>query len=315
MLAHLTALRNVRGIRGLAHRLGEFQRRASYSVKGANHLAQLRANRNKSRPEIAAVMVGRNDDYMLDFRERLHATIAWNIRHLVREIIFVEWNPPAERELLSYGLTERFGAVRAYVVPPAIHQALSQSAHLPLLEYHAKNVGIRRARSSWIIATNADVALGPDTIVRLSRLELSPEVAWSAQRVDIPWREWRGHQINTLDCLRYRRIIPYDSLGTGDFLMAHKALWERTRGYDESLLKHRIGCDVRGAAQMLAHGAEIEKAGTVLHLAHPTSCTEGLKPHHGEYASLEGVPYRNEDSWGLNDCRETQIGERTWILE
>jgi hypothetical protein len=66
---------------------------------------------------------------------------------------------------------------------------------------------------------------------------------------------------------------------------------------------------------MLAHGAEIEKAGTVLHLAHPTSCTEGVKPHHGEYASLEGVPYRNEDSWGLNDCRETQIGERTWILE
>ncbi len=32
------------------------------------------------------------------------------------------------------------------------------------MEYHAKNVGIRRAKSDWIIATNADVAIGLDTI-------------------------------------------------------------------------------------------------------------------------------------------------------
>jgi hypothetical protein len=183
------------------------------------------------------------------------------------------------------------------------------------MEYHAKNVGIRRAQSPWIIATNADVAIGADTIKTLAQTSLANDVAWTAQRIDIPWKEWRQKEIGLTDCIRYRRIIPYVQHGTGDFLLASRDLWHRVRGYDENLLKHRIGCDARGAAQMLAHGAEIQRIGNIMHLTHPTSCTEQVQAHHGEYAPLDNLPYQNDEEWGLGNCREVEIAERVWRLE
>lgn len=302
-------------LRGITYRINRFQERASYAIRGASDFAGLQTRREGRGFSVAAVMVGRNDDYMPDFSQRLRATIAWNVQYLVGEVIFVEWNPPVDRELLAVSLAKEFNCLRAYVVPAEIHQKLCQNARLPLMEYHAKNAGIRRARADWVIATNADVAIGVDTIRAFARMPLSGEVAWTAQRVDIPWTEWRRQPIGLADCLRYRRIIPYVQHGTGDFLLASRELWHRVRGYDENLLRHRIGCDVRGAAQMMAHGARIDKIGNILHLAHPTSCTEGVQPHHGEYAPLDNLPYQNSADWGLGDCREIQISERVWQLE
>ena len=80
------------------------------------------------------MLVGRNDDYMSDFVHRLRATIAWNAKYLVDEVVFVEWNPPADRELLSFELTRRFEFLRAYVVPPAVHLAVCENKNIPLLE-------------------------------------------------------------------------------------------------------------------------------------------------------------------------------------
>jgi hypothetical protein len=264
---------------------------------------------------VTAVTIGRNDDYMVDFEDRLHASIGWNLQYLIDDVVFVEWNPPANRDLLAPRLTARFPRVRAYVVTAETHRALNPSGRIPLLEYHAKNVGVRRARSDWVIATNADALFAPDTVVSLRREPPRPDQVLTAQRFDIPWKESRRRAAGPLDCLVYKRVIPYDPLGTGEFLMAHRSLWERARGYDESLVMHRIGCDVRGVAQMRSLGATLRRAGSVLHMAHPTSCTEGVRPFHGEHASLEGVPYENREDWGLASRREVSIAERVWRLE
>jgi hypothetical protein len=304
------------GIRGVTYRLGILQQRAAFALSEAGGYARLRLRGSRAeRPQVAAVMVGRNDDYMSDFAERLEATIEWNTRHLVGEVVFIEWNPPPERELLAHRLTRRFENLRAYVVPPETHAAICRNANLKLLEYHAKNVGIRRARSPWVLVTNADAALGLDAVNAILNARLDPQVAWTAERVDIPWREQEQRSIGLLDGLRYRRAIPYHQLGTGEFILAARELWQRTRGYDERMIRHRIGCDVRGTAQMIAHGATIRRAGYVLHLQHPSSCTEGVRPHHGEFADLEDIPYSNEADWGLGHAREVEIGERVWRLE
>ncbi len=307
--------RDIKGIRGALYRAGQLQMRAAFVAEGLIGFLRWRLQRNGSRPSITAVVVGRNDDYMADFRERLYATIDWNTRYLIDEVIFVEWNPPPDRELLAYGLTEKFPTLRAYVVPPVIHQAINRNPHLQLLEYHAKNVGIRRATTPWILTTNADAALGMNAINRLLQTELDPKIIWTAERIDIAWNENVQQRIGLLGSLRYRRFIPYDRLGTGEFALASRRLWEQTRGYDELLVKHKIGCDVRGIAQLVAHGAQINKAGTVLHLQHPTSCVEGIRPFHGEMGTVEGVPYRNDDNWGLGKYREISLGERIWRLE
>ena len=304
------------GIRGAIYRANQLKSRVGYAVRNAAYFARVRQPRNGRGPSIAKVVVGRNDDYMPDFLQRLTATTEWNVRHLVDEVIFVEWNPPSDRPLLSIELAKRFSCFKAYVVPPGIHQKLCENEHLALMEFHAKNVGIRRARAPWIVATNADAAFGVDIAYTIRDAALPPDVIWTAQRIDIPWREMRETPIGLTDLLKYRRVIPYESLGTGEFVLASRELWRRARGYDESLTRHRIDCDMIGTAQMIAHGGQTRRAGIVLHMAHPTSCTEGgVRPHHGEYAGFDGVPYQNPDNWGLGDCLEKEIAERVWLLE
>ena len=139
-------------------------------------------------------------------------------------------------------------------------------------------------------------------------------MVWTAERVDIPWHEGRQDEISIWNSLRYRRVIPYSELGTGEFCLTSREMWHRIRGFDELMVRHRIGCDVRGTAQMLAHGGRIKRAGTVLHLMHPTSCTESRQPHHGEQATPEGVPYHNSENWGLGNLKEIKLAERVWQL-
>lgn len=307
--------RDLKGIRGALYRLGQLQARTSFAADAIASFLRLRIHQNGSRPSITAVVVGRNDDYMPDFKQRLHATIAWNVKYLIDEVVFVEWNPPADRELLSIDLAKRFDCLRAYVVAPEIHQTLCENSKVPLLEFHAKNVGIRRAKSDWVVTTNADAAFGPDIVNRILGSALSEDVVFSAQRIDIAWRVGRESQIGAFDCLRYRRVIPYHPLGTGEFGLASRRMWERAGGYDEALVRHRIGVDKRGVAQLIAHGARSENAGTVFHLAHPTSCTEGVQEHHGDWANWADVPYENDQNWGLANRQETKIAERVWLLK
>ncbi len=314
-MLRLGKLKEIKGIRGTLYRLNQLQMRTQYGAQSIANAARLRLAANSPRPDITAVVVGRNDDYMPDFRERLEATISWNFKYLVNEVIFVEWNPPEDRELLATKLTKKFEKLRAFVVPPEHHRRICANDKIKLLEYHAKNVGIRRAHSEWILSTNADAAVGLDTITKLLEGPLEPSVIWTAQRIDIPWRENKQRTIGLLGSSRYRRIGPYDPLGTGEFCLGSKNLWHRARGFDEEMVRHRIGCDVRGTAQMVAHGGSIRRVGAVLHLTHPTSCTESIQPHHGELATPEGVPYKNPDDWGLGNCQEVELSERVWELK
>ncbi|HXM36609.1 MAG TPA: hypothetical protein VN920_15550, partial [Pyrinomonadaceae bacterium] len=150
-MSRLGKLKEIKGIRGATYRLGQLINRTAFAIHGITNFSQLRVNGHGSQPTVTAVVVGRNDDYMPDFLERLRATIGWNSRYLAQETIFVEWNPPADRELLSPGLAKRFDSLRAYVVSPEIHLALCENSSVPLLEFHAKNVGIRRANSEWVV--------------------------------------------------------------------------------------------------------------------------------------------------------------------
>jgi hypothetical protein len=308
-------LRDVKGFRGALYRAGQMKARGAFASSGVANYLRLSVSRKGGRAPIAAVVVGRNDDYMSDFAERLQATLEWNIRYLVSEVVFIEWNPPGDRDLLSQELARKFKCLRAYVVPAEVHERICENANVKLLEYHAKNVGIRRAQSDWIMTTNADAAVGLDSVRNLLGADLDPEVVWTAERFDIPWHEDQQTRIGLFDSLRFRRPIPYNDLGTGEFCLAAKELWHRVRGYDERMLRHRIGCDRRGTAQMRAHGAQLRRVGTVLHLTHPTSCTESVQPHHGELATIEGVPYHNDADWGLGNLREVQLDERVWRLD
>ena len=111
-------------------------------------------------------------------------------RHQLRaELILVEWNPPSDRPPLRNAL--RFPEntdsceIKIITVPADVHNKMEGSQHLPLYQMIAKNVGIRRARGRFVLATNIDI-LFSDQVIRLMRDELVPGKLYRVNRFDVP---------------------------------------------------------------------------------------------------------------------------------
>ncbi len=263
-------------------------------------------------------MVGRSDLYGRDFSRRLAATLEWNLGATGGEAICVEWNPPAAAKLDAPGLVERFPTLRVYIVSPERHRRLSTNPRIPAMEYFAKNVGIRRATTPWIAVINADVVLGPDLIRHLP-LVRNPRTVYGGNAATISWDGERVTAALLADPARRRASSLADPslLGyCGNFLLAHRDVWLRARGYDEKMTGRRVGCDDHTLLQMQTFGIRTRVLGTRYEFDHLESWKHGRQPHHGEVWNVrDGVPYANPDNWGLGGARELPAGERTWWIE
>ncbi|MBZ5609134.1 MAG: hypothetical protein LAP38_12805 [Acidobacteriia bacterium] len=137
---------------------------------------------SKNTPYLSVVVTARNDDHGGNLLGRMQifadAWINQCKRHgLNSELIIVEWNPPADREPLLKAL--RWPAdtspcqVRIVEVPRQLHARYRHAAALPLYQMIAKNVGIRRARGEFILATNIDIVFSDELMQFLAshRLE------------------------------------------------------------------------------------------------------------------------------------------------
>ena len=101
----------------------------------------------------------------------------------------MEWNPPPGRPALDEALEwpQDLGpvTVRIVTVPPDVHAQLPHSEKLPLFQMIGKNVGIRRARGRYVLATNVDILLDDETVIFL-RDRLTPGIVLRIDRYDVP---------------------------------------------------------------------------------------------------------------------------------
>jgi hypothetical protein len=143
---------------------------------------------------ISFVVAARNDDYGGKFLHRMGTSM--NVlavlckRHqLDFELVIVEWNPPATKprlkDAIKWPRDFQSGTVRVIEVSADVHHALPDSDKMPLFEYIAKNVGIRRARGSYVLVTNPDIIFGDKVIKYLQRAILSPDRFYRADRYDV----------------------------------------------------------------------------------------------------------------------------------
>ena len=117
-------------------------------------------------PYLSLVVTARNDDHGGNPLGRMQAFIGGWIaqarRHgIPSELILVEWNPPPDRPRLRQALEwpDDFGPcqVRIVEVPAELHRRYAHAEALALYQMIAKNVGIRRARGQFVLATNIDI--------------------------------------------------------------------------------------------------------------------------------------------------------------
>ncbi len=145
-------------------------------------------------PYLTFVVAARNDDYGGHFLHRLQVFVdallsLWEKHDLDGELIIVEWNPPKDqlhlKDALQWPKSLKRGAVRILEVPNAIHQRLANSDKMPIFEYIAKNVGIRRAQGEYVLATNPDLLYSDRLISYLASNRLRANRFYRIDRYDV----------------------------------------------------------------------------------------------------------------------------------
>ena len=143
---------------------------------------------------LSVVAGSRNDDHGGKLLYRMQHFVTGFIQqcekhHLSAELILVDWNPPDGKpslsEILKFPESKSSCKVRIITVPKEIHDTLSHAKELPMFQMIAKNVGIRRAKGKYILATNIDVLFSDELILYL-RDHLKVGRLYRADRLDVP---------------------------------------------------------------------------------------------------------------------------------
>ena len=209
---------------------------------------------------LSIVLTGRNDGHGGKFSDRLFAAAEHNVAQLKArgisfEYVWVEWNAPQDRPLLAEELVRRLPHCRAYVAGPEIHQAYCENPQMPMMEFIAKNAGIRRVAGDLILTTNADLVLSDAVIDALARMPAAPgPVVYRAVRHDLrpgvtpdqaeDPQHWQFSHATT---------PPYHIEGSGDFLLADAATYHALRGFNETIRYAKLHKD----SQFCIHAYEL----------------------------------------------------------
>jgi len=243
---------------------------------------------SKSTPVISVVVMARNDNYGDNWVNRINAFLkTWSYfsekykKHV--EVILVEYNPIVDKKFLHEELrveSHPHFTFRTILVPKEFHTSLPDNEKVPICEFIAKNIGIRRAQADYILAMNPDIvvseklftlitgdSLSKTSFYRVNRFDTScnfidqnftvPKILSHVQKNVIrilynhktkyvSWKDWFSTFIHGRTFRIFIRIpllnpLRKFSLGNktlhenaaGDFLLAHKNIWHKARGYDQ----------------------------------------------------------------------------------
>lgn len=294
-----------------------------------------------SSPYLSIVVTGRNDGYGGDFNQRFFRALRFNHDKLraagvEHEVVLVEWAPPADApllaDLIAAGLPDIAPSVlTSYVVDPRYQHACTLNPQMAYLEYVAKNVGLRRARGRFLLATNTDIYLSLGVVEALAAAALEPGVVYRATRTDVKLGADESHvDWPLLDDERnhatYKKIQPpLYAGGSGDFILLDRDSFHSVRGFNEVYRLARLGVDVNFLVKAYASGYRIADIGfPVYHTNHVGSFRISKSVVQNDAANTRwgrqewpshDVIYENWDGWGLREAPETAMRPGVTRLE
>lgn len=145
-------------------------------------------------PYLSVVAASRNDDHGGDPLIRTQIFIDNFARQcdkyrLSAELIIIDWNPvvgrPGLAAVLSMPGSASYCIGKVITVPGALHCRVKYADKLPFFQMIAKNVGIRRARGKFILATNIDIIFSDELMQFIAGQNLDPNKLYRVDRYDI----------------------------------------------------------------------------------------------------------------------------------
>lgn len=145
-------------------------------------------------PYLSVVVATRDDRHGGDPHARLNAALRVYKKQVETlrfgiEFIIVDWNSPRRskgifQKIKEWDLKSRYLKIQVIEVPPDIHEKIDE-AKIPFYQMIAKNVGIRRAKGEFILASNIDIFLDDSLIKFLSERKLRKKFMYRSDRFDL----------------------------------------------------------------------------------------------------------------------------------
>jgi hypothetical protein len=264
---------------------------------------------------ISIVVVGRNDNYGGDFSQRLKISLDWNLMNLPNsELVYVEWNQIPDRPSDTEWISKRYPNSKCFIVPNEIHKLFCENDKIMMMEYFAKNVGLREASNEWIAIINADVLLAENCFKNLKKLNKDYVYGTNYINIDMNSVKIKNGKLEKTVINTFSTNFKLMSV-VGNFILTHKKNWFKMGGYDENLRNVRAGVDNNGLFQLLYLGVKTMVIGDHYHLDHSESLINGSNETHGYNEIIKNnsnIPYNNAITWGLRDFTKEKISENIY---
>ncbi len=230
-------------------------------------------------PYVSFVTYGRNDGYTPSYMRRVARATACLATQLEKaridsEIVFAEWNPPADRALildqLDLPASLQHVSVRGIIVPGQYHAPFAGAAERSIHPAEAANVGIRRARGRFVTPKASDTFFSPATIAMIARLDLDADTIYRIDRHDVAVDDEGIWELDDeallarlaalpsvahawIDQAAHWRLRNLHTNACGDFTLISSTYWHRVRGHalDATVLSLDIDSLVMHAAAAL----------------------------------------------------------------
>ena len=279
---------------------------------------------------LSIVIAVRNDNYGGDFNKRLHNALKWNTdllekHRILSEIILVNWNPIKDNPPLLTGFdlsqTRNFVQYNIIEVPEELHERFHNEElrkKLPMYEFIAKNVGMKRAKGKFILCTNADILFSEQVIQEIAKGDLKQNTLYRSIRADYQSTHTpnftekeiknsvsafflRTGTFSSLPGLNFHNSLKWSKFKDA-FLQIVYSIWlniiARLNYYEERIFIFKYPFNASGDFALIDQPSFIEKArypedtriSTHVDSMHLVKCLEqGLK-----IAELEGIVYHQE---------------------
>lgn len=251
-------------------------------------------------PYLTVVVGTRNDNHGGDILARmLHCFHSLKEQadafRLPTELLVVEWNPPADRgpllDAAEWPGSSEYFSMRIVTVGSVQHRRNAWSDRIPFFQYLAKNVGLRRARGSYILATNVDVIFSDALFGRLAARDLRPGFWYRADRWDVD----PSIPVGIPAAERQRRCL------TGLKKINHRfgALWAHDLVIPafESMTMEEAITDIASQAAVEVEGLPDSVGPYLGRQIHFNACGDFTLMHRDDWDRLNGYPELPIHSW------------------